>query len=501
MNTQDLYNKYTLAMQKIADVENTISVLGWDNQVNLPTKGARFRAQQIATLSGIYHELFIDKKLGALLQKLNEVNGLADKPNKNVTISLHDYQRKIKLDKAFVIRRSEIISEAYQAWGAARKANDFNVFKDALKKVVNIKREEAELLGYEEHPYDSLIDNFEPGGRTKVIAKLFKEVRVQLMDLVRQIRQQPQVDDSFLKKFYPKDKQWDYSLTILKKLGYDFEAGRQDLTVHPFCTHFSPEDVRVTTRVDEHNFTDMLMCSIHECGHALYEQGLSSEQYGLPLGSSISKSIHESQAILQENNLGRSYDFWRTNFPTIKDIFSEQLEGVELDTFYKAFNKVSPTLNRTKSDELHFHFHIIIRFELEKGLIEGSLEVDDLDQVWNAKYKEYLGLEVPDDFNGILQDIHWAKGYFGYFPTYSLGSFYAAQFFHQANKDIPNLKELIASGNNQPLLKWLRSNIHQHGRYYTGEELCKKVTGETLNIDYFMQYAKDKFKVIYGIKD
>ncbi len=499
MNKQDLYNDYTQTMQKIADVVNTIAILGWDKEVNLPPKGARFRSQQVATLSGIVHELFVDDKFGKLLTRLNTGNSLSIRHKKNISLTLKDYQREQKLTKNFVIKRSEVTSAAYHAWLAARKANDFNLYKGALKDLVDVKREEAELIGYKEHPYDALMEEFEPDASTKNLEALFADVRKQLVDFTRQIRKQPQVEDSFLHKFFPKDKQWDFGLEILKNLGYDFDAGRQDISPHPFTTNFSPEDVRVTTRIDENDFSNMVWSCIHECGHALYEQGLPSSEYGLPLGAHISLGIHESQSRLYENNLGRSRSFWKPHFPKLKKLFKENLSGVDLDKFYRSINRVSPSFIRTESDELHYHFHVLIRFEIEKGLIEGSLEVEGLDKVWNKKYKEYLDIEVPDDRNGILQDIHWSHGSFGYFPTYSLGSFYGAQFFHQANKEISNLKQLTEEGNNLPLLTWLRENIHKHGRYYTAEELCKKVTGEPLNFGYFMDYAQNKFTEIYNI--
>lgn len=494
------YQDYVQHLRKLADVEFAIGVLSWDKEVNLPKNGAPFRSQQVATLSGIAHDIFTDNKLGDLLQALTE-NGTALSPQqqRNVQETYREYQKVRKFDTDFVIRRSQLISKAYHAWIKAREANDFEIFRKPLADVVAIKREEAQIIGYQGHPYDALMDEFEPGAKTTKLDVLFQDVKQQLVDFVRQIRLQPQVDNSFLQQHFPKQKQWDFGIEILKRMGYDFEAGRQDLSPHPFTINFSPQDVRVTTRIDEYNFGSMTWSCIHEGGHALYEQGLPSEQYGLPLGKFVSLGIHESQSRLWENNVGRSKPFWKAHYPLVQQYFPEQMKQVSLDAFYAGINLIEPSLIRVESDELHYHFHILIRYELEKALIEDNLAVADLSEAWAKKYKAYLDLDIPDDNHGVLQDIHWAHGSFGYFPTYSLGSFYAAQFFHQAKLDIPGLIDQIESGDTSTLLAWLRDKIHRHGRFYTAEELCKKVTGSALDFKYFMAYAKEKYEDIYGI--
>ncbi len=500
-DTQQLYDSFVATMRKRADVEYSIGVLSWDKEVNLPDKGAAFRSQQVATLSGIAHEIFTDKAFGDTLETLATKNGaLNPKQKKNVKLTLKEYQRSKKLSKEFVIKKSQAISAAYHAWLKAREANDYQVYKKELGNIVAICREEAELIGYKDHPYDALLDIYEPGATTKELVTLFKDVRVQLVDFVAKIRSKRQIDNAFLFKRYTKKKQWDYGLEALKNMGYDFKAGRQDLSEHPFTINFSPQDVRVTTRIDERDFTNMLWSCIHEGGHALYEQGLPTSQYGLPLGQAISLGIHESQSRLWENNVGRSKSYWKAHYKTLKKNFPKNLDGVGLAKFYKGINKIAPNLIRTEADELHYHFHVMIRFEIEKALMEGSLEVDNLEEVWNEKYKQYMDVKVPDAKRGILQDIHWSHGSIGYFPTYSLGSFYAAQFFHQACKDHPTILTAIEKGNNQPLLDWLREKIHQHGRYYNAKQLCKRITGEPLNFKYFMDYAQDKFGTIYGVK-
>lgn len=495
---QEKYQNYTNHLQKLADIEYAAAVLEWDKEVNLPKKGSHSRARQTATLYGIAHELFTSSEFKDLLLELNEHGDkLDEKQKRNVEESHRIWLRKNKFKKEFVIKRSKLVSQGYHAWKDAKENNDFSKFKEALRPLVALKREEAEILGYEGHPYDALLEEFEPGYTTAQLDELFKDVKVQLVDFVQKIWRKPKVDNSFLKANYPHQKQWNFGIDILRKIGYDFDAGRQDLSAHPFTINFSPADVRVTTRIDEHNFGSMTWSCIHEGGHALYEQGLPIDQYGLPLGQFVSLGIHESQSRLWENNVGRSLPFWEAHYGLAKEYFPAQLKDTDLQDFYKGINKIQPSPIRVESDELHYHFHILIRFELEKALIEGSLEVDDLEAAWNEKYKHYLGLDINKPSEGVMQDIHWAHGSFGYFPTYSLGSFYAAQFYGQAKKDIPDLVDQIKSGDTSQLLKWLRANIHQHGRMYTANELCERITGERLNFKYFMDYAKEKYSSIY----
>lgn len=492
------YKKYLEHNKKHTDLQFATALLYWDKEVYLPRKGNRFRAQQLATLSAISHEMMTNRKYGKLIEDLfKNKKSLSPAERRNIDLSYKDYIRNKSFSEKFVIKRSQAISTAFDAWIKARAANDWTIYQKPLQEIVELKREEAKLVGFKQHPYNALLEEYEPGATVGQLDKLFSDVRRQLVDFVAELRSKKQVDDTFLYKKWRKDKQWDYGLDILKKIGYDFEAGRQDVSEHPFTISFSPEDVRVTTRVDEKNFGNMLWSCIHEGGHALYEQGIPTETYGTPIGNAVSLAIHESQSRLWENNVGRGLPFWKANFKELKKQFPKNLEGVSLQKFYKGINKITPSPIRTESDELHYHFHVLIRYEIEKGLIEDSLDPAELRTIWNDRYQEYLGLEIKDDKTGILQDIHWSHGSIGYFPTYSLGSFYAAQFFAQAKKDIPNLEERISEGDNQLLLDWLRKNIHQHGARYNPNALCKRVTGETLNFKYFMDYVKEKYGGIY----
>lgn len=485
-------------MQKIADVNYSSAVLQWDQEVYMPEEGARYRAQQISTLSGIVHEMSTSDELGKLLKDLNDDSSLSSKEKANIRESLRYYTDQKKYTTEFVIRLNQTISESFQAWQKAKKGNDFKIFQPMLEKLVELKKQECEILGYEEHPYDALLNQYEPGSTTKKLHTLFEGVKNELVPFFKKIMEKPKPDDSFLKKHYDKDKQWKYGLDVLKQMNFDFNAGRQDISTHPFTTNFNSKDVRVTTRINENDFREMTWSCIHEGGHALYEQGLNQGEYGLPSGEYLSLAIHESQSRLWENNVGRSLNFWKYNYPLVQNIFPENLKNISSEQFYKAINIVEPSLIRTNADELTYHFHVMIRFEIEVNLLKGSVKVSDLPAIWNQAYKDYLGLDVPDEARGVLQDIHWSHGSFGYFPTYSQGSFYSAQFFNQALKEIPQLENEIAKGNLKPLLQWLREKVHKHGKTYKAHELCKMITGEELNFQHFMHYVKNKYTENYG---
>ncbi len=494
------YETYKAHLQQLADIRYAAALLQWDQETYIPKKGTLHRSRQLATLAGIAHELATDPKLGDLLEALSKDSSLSEREKVNIKESLRDYKKQQKYTKAFVEEQSRCISQSFHAWQQAREENNFSIFAPHLEQLVKLKREEAEMVGYEDHPYDALLDHYEPGCKTADLTVLFQDVKQQLVDFVKTISEQPQNNDAVMFKHYAHQQQWDFGIELLQQMHYDFDAGRQDLSAHPFTTSFGPKDVRVTTRVNENDLNEMIWSTIHEGGHALYEQGLTTEDYGLPTGEAISLSIHESQSRLWENNVGRGRAYWESNYKTLQQLFPQNLGEVDLAAFYKAMNIVKPSLIRTNADELTYHFHVLIRFEIEKALMEGTIEVKDLPSYWNARYKEYLNIEVPTDTQGVLQDIHWSHGSFGYFPTYSLGSFYAAQFYAQALIEIPALEAEIRAGNMLPLLQWLRENIHQHGKLYTSEELCQKITGEKLNFKYFMDYARKKYTALYNLQ-
>jgi carboxypeptidase Taq len=499
MTAQELYSEYKDITQKAADLQYVSAVLQWDQEVYMPPKGFSFRGRQLATLAAQAHEWLTSDRYGELLKRLADAPGLSEDEQDNVRLSLEDYEKGSKLPIDFIEKITQQTSDSYNAWIQARTENKFSLYEAELGKMVTLKKQQAAYYGYEQHPYNALLDDYEKGMTVGVLDPVFKKVGEQLPPLLARIKSAVQVDDTVMEGNYPRQPQWDFSMDVLKKMGYDLESGRQDISEHPFTTSFSPLDVRVTTRVDENNFASLLWSSIHEGGHALYEQGLPAEQYGLPLGAAASLSIHESQSRLWENCVGRSLHFWKFFYPVLQQYFPSQLRDVSADAFYKAMNKVEPSLIRTEADEITYHFHVMIRYEIEKALIQGEITVAELPGIWNEYYQKYLGLSSPDDKKGVLQDVHWSHGSFGYFPTYSLGSFYAAQFFEQAIKDLPDLQARIESGNLVPLLEWLRGKVHKHGRKYRSEELCNKITGKGLDFSSFMNYAENKYSGIYSL--
>lgn len=498
-SSKELYKEYVERTQKAADLNYASAVLGWDQEVYMPPKGFALRGRQLATLASMAHDMVTEKGYGEILDELAGRNDLNEHEADNIRLSFEDYTKHTKLSSSFISKLTEQTSASYSAWIQARKENDYQLYAPELEKMIALKLQQADMYGYEGHPYDALADEYEKGANVAMLDTVFKCVKKQLPSLLDKINAANQVDDSFLHKHYNKEEQWNFSMEVLEAIGYDFEAGRQDLSEHPFTTSFSPEDVRVTTRVSEDDFASLLWSSIHEGGHALYEQGLPVSEYGLPLSEAASLSVHESQSRLWENCVGRGNSFWRHFYPVLQNRFGPQLNDVSISDFYKGINKVQPSLIRTEADELTYHFHVLIRYEIEKGLLEKSIAPTDLRDVWNELYNKYLGISPPDDKQGVLQDIHWAHGSFGYFPTYSLGSFYAAQYYEQAKSVLPKLEEQLATGNYKELLIWLRDNIHQYGRKYRSEELCKKVTGKGLDFDAFMIYAANKYTDIYSL--
>ncbi|HZK62536.1 MAG TPA: carboxypeptidase M32 [Puia sp.] len=496
-SVREQYAAYREHMSRLADVRNALALMQWDQETYMPPKGAGFRAQQIATLSEMAHGMATSEKLEGLLKSLAGASDLTENERKNIALNASDFEKQKKYSGAFVRRMSETTSRSFNAWIAARKENRFSLFEKELDELIGLKKEETQIIGFTAHPYDALLDEFEKGCTVVLLDKIFYDLGPQLKDLSGRIMQQKQADDSFLLKKYDKQKQWNFGMTLIGDLGFDFDAGRQDLSAHPFTTSFNKNDVRITTRIQENDFNNMTWSCIHETGHALYEQGLPENEYGLPSGEFASLGMHESQSRLWENHVGRSKGFWKFHYPALAALFPDNLQTVSPDEFYKGINLVRPSLIRTEADEVTYHFHIMIRYEIEKMLITGQLKTADIPACWNEQYKKYLGVTVPGDGQGCLQDVHWSHGSFGYFPTYSLGSFYAAQFFHKAQQEIPGMEMEMENGHTSALLQWLRQRVHVHGRTYTSEELCEKATGEPLKVQYFLDYILDKYRKMY----
>lgn len=495
------YLDFANSLKELYQLKSVLALLDWDHQVNMPPKGAARRAEVTAYLTGLLHNRFLTPEFARLLaniKKLDKQKKLNAGQRAVVREVYREFKREKKLPESFVRDLAQITSEAHVVWVQARKENNFRLFLPYLERIVDLKRQEARYVGYQDSPYDALLDTYEPGARSVEIAKIFGELRDFLVPFVAKIaRTRKKPSFAALNGDYPLAKQQELGKQIAKKLGFDLEAGRIDTAVHPFATSFHPEDVRITTRFDKHNLFYSLMSTIHEVGHALYEQGLPAENFGTPLAESVSLGIHESQSRIWENQVGRSVSFWKYFYSVLAKTFPRPFKKLPRDEFYRIFNAVKPSLIRTEADEVTYNLHIIMRFELEKALIEGEIQPSELQKLWEKKTKEYFGIAPKNDREGVLQDVHWSAGLFGYFPTYTLGNLYAAQFYAAAKNVMPDLEKQFARGNFAKFGAWLKENIHIHGKFYSADELCKKVTGQKPNPQFFMDYLQEKYSQIY----
>ena len=486
----------------IEDLKAAAAVLAWDQETFMPDGGAEARAQQLSTLQSMAHERFASDETGTLLDRAADALDTDDPLDDDaalVRVTRRDYDRARRVPSSLVAELSQATSRAKQAWKKARTEDDFSVFAPHLETLVDLSVEKAEALGYDEEPYDALLEEYEPGLSTAEVASTFATLREDLVPLVDAIADAPQLDNDLLRRTYPKAQQKDFGEEVLADLGYDFDRGRQDVSAHPFTTSFSPDDVRITTRYDEQFFPSAFFSMIHEGGHALYEQGLDPDLARTPLGDGASLGIHESQARLWENHVGRSRPFWRHYFPKLRDAFPEALGDAAPEAFYRAINRVEPSLIRVEADEVTYNLHVMLRFELERGLIDGTVAVNDLPTLWNEAMGDYLGVVPETDANGVLQDVHWSMASFGYFPTYTLGTLTAAQLVEAIQDDLPDLDEQVATGNFDALLDWLRTHVHRHGRKLEAPALLERATGTDLSAAPWLRYAEDKFGALYGL--
>jgi carboxypeptidase Taq len=485
----------------IEDLKAAAAVLRWDQETYMPEGGGAARAQQLSTLKSTAHERFVADETGTLLDRAAEALDAPDPLDPDaalVRVTRRDYERAVRVPSSLVAELSKATAEAQQAWRQARRDDDFSRFAPHLERLVDLSVEKAEAIGYEDEPYDALLTEYEPGRTTAEVASLFDTLRDDLTSIVDAIDDAPQVDTSILHGTYPQSKQQAFGRSVIANVGYDFDRGRQDVSAHPFTTSFSTNDVRLTTRYDEENVASALFSTLHEAGHGLYEQGIDPSLDRTPLGEGTSLSVHESQARLWENHVGRSRPFWRHYLPQLRDSFPDVLGDAALDPFYRAINRVAPSLIRVEADEVTYNLHVMLRFELERGLIDGSVSVNELPERWNDAMDAYLGVVPETDANGVLQDVHWSQGAFGYFPTYTLGTLTAAQLMEAIQDDLPDLTEHIADGHFEPLLDWLRTHVHQHGRILKASDLLDRTTGTSLSAAPWLRYVRDKFGAIYG---
>jgi len=499
----DTYARLVATLKKIATLGSIAELLGWDEETYMPPKGAEHRATQRSMLAREVHELFISPAVGEMLSEV-AASDLVRDPESDAAVNVREarrsYDRAVKIPPALVeeITRAAVLGQ--QAWTAARKYSDFSAYAPWLGKMLDLKRQEAACVGYSGHIYNALLDEFEPGQTAEALRPVFESLRKQLVELIGKIvssgRKAP---IEILQRRFPADVQEKLARSASELIGFDHQAGRLDVSVHPFCAGLGPGDCRMTTRYDEHWFGDAFFGVMHESGHGLYDQGLPAEHWGTPRGEFVSLGIHESQSRMWENLVGRGRPFWRFFFPRLKAALGETVRDVSEEQWVFAVNDVQPSFIRTEADEATYNLHILLRFEIEQAMLAGELAVDAIPSVWNSRMKEYLTVTPPNDAQGCLQDIHWSHGSIGYFPTYTLGNLYAAQFFEQARRDVPGLEDQFAKGQFAGLLDWLRRNIHIHGKKYRAAELVRRVTGQEPSAEPLMRHLKAKAAEWYGV--
>ncbi len=492
-------------LAEIYDLQMAASLLRWDMTTYMPPGGADARGRQLALLGRLAHECQVDPALGRLLDAAEKDVAALPKDSDEfclVRAARREFELATRLPAALVTEMEAHWSHAYNVWITARPANDFDRVRPVLEKTLDLSRRLANCFPGYAHIADPLIDFGDQGMKAAEVRRIFGDLRARLVPIVKAITSRPPADDSCLRHDAEVSKQLAFGLGVIERYGYDFQRGRQDMTHHPFMTKFSLGDVRITTRARQNDLTDSLFSTLHESGHAMYEQGIRMEFEGTPLANGTSSGVHESQSRLWENQVGRSLDFWTFFYPEIRRNFPNELKDVSVDEFYRAINKVGRTLIRTDADEVTYNLHVMIRFGLELDMLEGKLAIKDLADAWIARYREDLGVEVTDHKDGVLQDVHWFSGPIGgVFQGYTLGNIMAAQFFAKAKEVHPEIPAEIRKGEFTTLHDWLGDNIYQHGSKFTPEELLARVTGGPLTIEPYMDYLWSKFQPLYGLRE
>jgi len=501
------------ALQRLRSLDGEIqtlryveAALGWDQQVLMPERAVTGRAEQIAVMATLVHEKETTREIGGLLEDLGASDDhpsgsdeLSESDKAYVRAFYRDYRQATRIPAELVQRIARVTAVAQSVWAEARKKSDFTLFESSLSEIVDLSIEVADRLGYEEHPYDALIDQFEPGMTTADIARIFRELREGLVPLVRKIKDARQVEHHFMLKNFPARDQEALGRKVLDAMNFDQRRGRLDISIHPFTTSLGTDDVRITTRYQEDLFTSSLFGIIHEAGHGLYELGLPSEHAGTRLHDAASLGIHESMSRFWENVVGQSRSFWHYFYPVVKEQFPQQLSGVDVEQFYRAVNMVEPSHIRVEADEVTYSLHVILRFELERMLIGKELSVKELPDAWSEQARDLLGTAPQHDADGVLQDIHWSSGAIGYFPTYALGNVYGLQFVTKLRADLPDFDDQLRAGELGGIKKWLDENIHRKGRTRTPKELCEEISGKPLSAQYFIDYLNTKYAGVYSL--
>ena len=503
-NAKKDLDELTSIIKQVSLLGSCSSLLGWDERTYMPRGGATHRSEQQSLLAGMAHEKFTSPRVGELLSRLEQSAFVKD-PISPDAVNIREirrvYDKQVKIPKALVEEISKTTTLSEQAWIEARKKSDFSLFSPWLTKMIGLKHQQAEAVGYKKEPYDAMLDDYEPGETAENIASVFENLRRDLVELVGAIADSgKKPDSSILERDFPVDRQAIFGQAAAAAIGFDFDHGRLDITTHPFCTTIGRGDVRITTRYNPNHFGQAFFGILHETGHGLYEQGLDPQYSGLPMGDSVSLGIHESQSRMWENLVGRSRAFWECFFPRARQVFWEALSGVKLADFYFAINEVKPSLIRVEADEATYNLHILLRFEIEHAIFGKELKTDDIPAVWNEKFQKYFGITPPDDARGCLQDVHWSAGLIGYFPTYTLGNLYSAQFFATVRQQLGDLENQFSVGKFDGLLNWLRKNIHGHGQRYRASDLVRQVTGKPLSHEFLIKYLRQKYQPLYGFR-
>lgn len=501
------YTQLTTLLREAATLESVAQLLGWDQETYMPPAGAATRAEQSAALASLVHQRRTDPRIGDLIAACESDRSIvadADSPRaRNVREARRAFDKATKLPSGLVAELARVGSQSQQVWKEAREKNDFAMFAPWLERMFSLSRRKAECYGVPQggELYDALIDDYEPGARSADIERVFTPLADRLSTLVQELQDSGRApSDAPTRVKIDAARQHEFGMFVIKALGFDTNAGRLDVTTHPFCSGIAPGDTRLTTRYREERFTDALYGTMHECGHGLYEQGLpKGEHFGEPLGDSISLGIHESQSRMWENFVGRSRPFWAWALPHAKRILGPALDQYSADDLYRAVNRSERSFIRVEADESTYNLHVMLRFGIERSLLRGDLAPRDVPGAWNERFERLLGVKVPDDRRGCLQDVHWSFGLIGYFPTYTLGNLHAAQMWEKIKTDLPSLETDMARGEFSPLLCWLRTNVHAHGKRWRADELCTRITGKPLSADPLMRHLESKLRPIYGV--
>jgi carboxypeptidase Taq len=495
----DNWTRFETRVNEMDDISSVIKLAHWDQEVMMPPEGGPSRARALATLQSIAHGKLVDPEFGALLDELGDDTSLAEHQRASVRIAKRDFDRATKVPEPLVREIAELEATAYQVWTKARPANDFAMLEPYLSKMISLKKEQADAIGWTGERYDALLDEFEPDMQAPEVEKMFTDLKESLLPVAEKILDAAGEQPDFISRTFDEKKQEDFSQWLVRALKFDTSAGRLDTSPHPFTMPVGPGDVRQTTRTEPNLIMGSIYASIHETGHALYEQNIPSEWHGLPVATVPSLGLHESQSRLWENQVGRSRPYCHFMAKELSSYFPEAMAGVDGEGFYRGANHPERSLIRVYADEVTYNLHVGLRFELELAMFRDELDVKDLPGAWNEAMQRWIGVQPSDDADGVMQDMHWSIGALGYFPTYTLGTLYAAALFAKAEEDMGSLDDDLAAGETERLLGWLKENVYSHGYLYSAKELAHKVLGEPITARPFIDYLSSKYADMYGL--